>query len=51
MQTMVLTWRNKEGELLYKEYTDTKQLAKARSWLAKNGAYDIDVAVRLKKVA
>lgn len=47
MHKLILTWKDKDNKLHSKEYTDQTELAKARTWLAKNGATDIDVAVKL----
>lgn len=49
MHKLILTWKDKDNKLHSKEYTDQTELAKAKTWLAKHGATDIDVAVKLVK--
>jgi len=46
---LVVRWRDNNGKLHEKEYDQYKQAIKARNYLVKNGATDVDMAVRIKK--
>lgn len=47
MNTLVLRWKDKDGEEHRKEYDSSQSadIEKAKRWLLDNGATDVDVAV------
>lgn len=40
-----VSWREKNGELHFKIYDDQASAVKARAWLVKMGATDIDLVI------
>ena len=46
---IVVRWKDNKGKSHKKEYDQYKQAIKARNYLVKNGATDVDIAVRIKK--
>ena len=46
---LVVRWKDNNGKPQKKEYDQYKQAIKARNYLVKNGATDVDMAVRIKK--
>lgn len=46
---IVVRWKDDKGKPQKKEYDHYKQAIKARNYLVKNGATDVDVAVRIRK--
>jgi len=48
---LVVRWRDNNGKLHEKEYDQYKQAIKARNYLVKNGATDVDMAVAINKKA
>lgn len=46
---IVVRWKDNKGKPQKKEYDQYKQAIKARNYLVKNGATDVDMAVKIKK--
>lgn len=51
MNTLVLSWKDKDGNEHSREYkpSQASEVEKARHWLINQGADDIDVAIRVDK--
>jgi len=48
---LVVRWKDNKGKSHKKEYDQYKQAIKARNYLVKNGATDVDMAVVVNKKA
>ena len=48
---IVVRWKDNNGKSHKKEYDQYKQAIKARNYLVKNGATDVDMAVAINKKA